>query len=456
MTRVHATSLRPLGPPDQPWSARALADPAPLAPPSLNRRLRRALVRELVRLRPAITRSAAACDAERYRKHFDSFAHTGVLLFHGLSGSPSLRQSYAAMPLCPGLVGLSGLQTDDPDRLSISFSQLADSNTTRPAAFLAGLIPGLVARVRRAGIGRDGGIPAALRVLDGTFLKLSRTVCPWLPGTSGHDGPGLRLQLVYAPALDLPEAHQLTTTRTNDRQALATWLDDPVQLAAWREQTLTLDLGYYGHARFVRLLAAGVHLVTRIHPQARVTVTAERPVQSALPATLPTGRIAVTSDAVITLGSPNNRRGAVLRNLRQVTAVVQPHRRVRGARADPVTYVLVTDRFDLAADEVVQLYLWRWEIELFFRWLKRVIGLAVRTLGHSRNAVELSIWLALVVHLLTVLIAHACGSRARSLTLLTQVRLVLSQLSLHDLGDLTDALTAYRQLALPGVPAAPT
>jgi hypothetical protein len=435
----------------------AAPDEAPTsALPSLNRQLRRALVRELVRLKPAIARSAAACAAERYRKHFDSFAHACVLIFHGFSGSPSLRQSYATLPLCPGLVGLSGLGTDDPDRLAVCFSHLADSNTTRPAAFLAGIIPGLVARVRQAGVVRAGHIPPGLRVLDGTFLGLSRRVCPWLPGTSQRDGAGLRLQVLYAPALDLPEAHQLTTTRTNDRQALQAWLDDPAQLAAWRGQTLTLDLGYYGHARFARLLAAGVHLVTRIHPQARVTVMAERPIQTVLPATLPTRRIVVTGDAVITLGSPNNRGGAVLRNLRQVTAVVQPHRRARGTRAAPMAYVLVTDRFDLAADEVVQLYLWRWEIELFFRWLKRVIGLAVRVLGHSRNAVELSVWLAVVVHLLTILIAHALGARTRSLTLLTQLRLILSQLSIRDLGAPSPAGTVYQQLGLPGLALVPT
>jgi hypothetical protein len=242
MPRVHPPTLRPLAAADQ---------------PALNRRLRRVLMHELARLQPAVARSAAACGAERYRKHFDSYAHAGVLLFHGLSASPSLRQSYAGFAQCPGLVSLTGLGTSDPDRLGVCFSHLADSNTTRPAAFLAGLIPGQVARVSRAGV------------------------------------------------------------------------------------------------------------------------------------------------------------------------------------------------------EVVQLYLWRWDRAVLPLAQARD-GTGLRVLGYSPNAVELSVWLALVVHRLTLLIRHRLGSLARTTTLLTLLRLVLSQLSIHDLADLTPATALPQQLCLPGLAAAPT
>lgn len=77
--------------------------------PQPNRVLRRMLADELARLQPTIATSAAACGAERYRKHFTSCAHACLLLFHGLSRGASLRQSYAAFSACPGLVELSGL-----------------------------------------------------------------------------------------------------------------------------------------------------------------------------------------------------------------------------------------------------------------------------------------------------------------------------------------------------------
>src|ERR1700716_1689886 len=70
----------------------------------LPRALRRWLQATLPRLRQAVAQSAATCAADADRKHFTSFAHTSLLLYHGLSGGPSLRQSYERFGACAGLV----------------------------------------------------------------------------------------------------------------------------------------------------------------------------------------------------------------------------------------------------------------------------------------------------------------------------------------------------------------
>lgn len=423
-----------------------------------NRQMRRWLASELRRLYPRIVASAARCQAERYRKHFDSFAHTCLLLFHGFSGAQSLRETYAAFGTCSGLLRLSGLGSDaDPDdeRVGISFSQFADSNTTRPAAFLGQLIPSLVARVRRYGRSPATSLPPELQVQDSTFLRLSLALAPWLPNKDKSDVPGLRLQVRYTPALDLPEHILITDTRSNDCQGLdQAILDDPVQLTSLRDQTLAVDLGYYSHRRFQRLLAAGVHFVSRLQQQAMVRYEADLPVQEPLPQ-LGMGRIDLLKDQRVTLGSPNNRAGAVLPGLRLVTARVHPLAKAARRGAQPVTYQLLTDRWDLSAADVVQLYLWRWQIELFFRWLKSHVHLP-RVLGYSRNAVELTVWLAIIVHILTILATRVLGAARRVPALLRQLGRLLSQLAPADLEEPTPA---PRQLAFPAwglEPVAPT
>ena len=60
---------------------------------------------------------------------------------------------------------------------------------------------------------------------------------------------------------------------------------------------------------------------------------------------------------------------------------------------------LVTDRFDLDADLVAIAYRYRWTIELFFRWLKCVLG-ARHLLSHKQNGIELQLYAALIVSLL--------------------------------------------------------
>jgi hypothetical protein len=416
----------------------------------VNRRLRRWLATELRDLRPVIAASAAACGAEHSRKHFTSYQHACLLLFHGLSSQASLRQSYEHFAACRGLVAASRLgQVGEDDRLGVSYSHLATSNGTRPAAMLTGVIPHLVARLRQDGYGAlPTGDPllGALVIQDSTFLRLSMRLAQWLPTLQRPDGSGVRVQIWYHPSLDLPEVVQVTSIRVNDCQAFdQTVLGDPVRLAALAGQTLVVDLGYYSHARFARLFAAGVHLVTRRDPQATITVEAAQPIQPPLP-TVDGGRITVVADQQITLGSPNNRAGAVLPGLRLVTADVLPRAKTGHRTPAPRRYEILTDRWDLTASDVVQVYLWRWQIELFLRWLKGHLRLP-RLLGYSENAVELSVSLAILIHLLLLLATRALGLGRRSPLLLRRLAAALQHLHPDALDHL---LSRHTQLHLPG------
>ncbi len=424
------------------------------------RRLRRWLARELRQLRPVVEAEAAVHQTDRYRKHFTTFQHSCLLVFHGLSRLPSLRQSYAAFGLCPGLLALSGLGPDEaepgadevePGALGVSYSQYAASNTSRPPEAMAHLFFTLLARARHLDARRGPGLPPPeLCLLDTTFFRVCLKLAPWLGGNGGSDRvSAVRVQVEYTPALDLPEHVLVGTTRTNDCRGLdEAILDDPVRLAELAGRTLIFDLGFYSHQRMARLLAADVHVVTRRQQQATVTVLEDRPVQLVLPGVDPASRILVQADQRVQVGSPNNRRGAVLPNLRLVTATVAPTPAAARQDRPPVTYAVLTDRWDLSPAEVIQCYLWRWQIELFFRWLKHVIH-AQRLLGYSRPAIEGTVWLALVVHLLCLLAAQALGSQRRSPAVLAQLPFLLARCSFEDLDY--PPPPAYRQLPLPAL-----
>ena len=232
----------------------------------------------------------------------------------------------------------------------------------------------------------------------------------------------------YEPSADLPEAFLVTSKNVNDVQRFDTAiLTDLERLAALVGRTLAFDLGFYSHRRFADLCAAGVHFVTRTHPQASVTVTATLPVGDP---TTPTGdlaRITVQSDEAVTIGSVNNRASAVVTGLRRVTAEVAPTPTAQRLHKGTTTYTLLTDRWDLPAAEVVLVYLTRWQIELFFRWLKSHVKLT-RLLGYSENAVQLSIWLAICVHLLSVLAARVLGQARRTPAILVLLRQAVATL----------------------------
>lgn len=416
----------------------------------LPRRLRRWLAGELAALRPAVEASARACRAEHSRKHFTSYQHLCLLLFHGLASAGSLRQSYEQFAACRGLVVASELDRGDgTERLGVSYSQVAASNGTRPPAFLVGVVDQLLARVRRGSLGAaPAGDPllGSLVIQDSTFLRLSLRLAGWLPALRRPECSGVRAQVWLHPALDLPEVVDLTTVKVNDR---GSWdrsvLGDPARLAALAGRTLVVDLGYYRHTAFRDLLAAGVHLVTRRYPSTIVTVEADHPIQPPLP-DVDGGRIAVVSDQRVTLGTPATKTGVVLHGWRLVTADVAPRLRTGHRSPAPRRYEILTDRWDLDAAEVVQVYLWRWQIELFFRWLKHHLHLP-HLLGYSEYAVETSGWLAVLVHLLTLHAAHALGLARRSPVLRARLASALSHLD-PDLDTPTPATAT--QLPLPG------
>jgi hypothetical protein len=328
------------------------------------RAVRRVLVRQLLRLRPVLAAYVARSGADRYRKRLFTWGQTCFLLFHGLNPGASLHASYEAFAACPDLLELSGLAmpTDDaaPPEVAISFRQLAASNTRRRPGFLAALLPPLVQQLGHDALGP--GWPDLL-LQDSTFLPLSLTLAGWLPRRTTKRNAGLRLQTQYRPAQDLPEHLLLLDTTYNDCTGLdASLLDDAARLAALRGDTLVMDLGYYSHRRFARLLAADIHFVTRVHPQARVAVLAQQEVQAPLVAG--GSRITSQADAEVAVGSANNRQGTLLSGLRQVVALVEPGPAAARQGKGPQTYTLLTDRWDLTAAEVVQAYLWRWQIEI--------------------------------------------------------------------------------------------
>ena len=394
-------------------------------PTKWNRKFRRILAKQLCSALGLVEGYAEKQKLDRYRKHFYTREHTALLLFHGLTGSPSLRQSYQLVQSQEAILNACQLW-DRQQEMCVSYSQLAASNHSRDAIFMQYLAQKLLTEVKKQPFSHKS-IYKGLHLLDSTCIKISPLLSSWAGGYSN-----LRLQVQHWPAQDLPEHILLTNYDRNDCQGLDTLLlEDEENLQALAGQTLVIDLGYYSHKRFAQLRQAHVHFVSRLHPQASLQIQENYPIQQTLPG-ISKQHIDLLSDQRITLGSANNRAGAVLPDLRLVTA------HVTRIRDETITYQIVTDRWDISADEVILFYLWRWEIELFFRWLKCHLCLE-RLLGFHKNAIMLSIWLVIVVHLFTLLLSIAMQTSHRSSLFFRQLLWCWAQLTCDDFNFLTSS-----------------
>lgn len=73
--------------------------------------------------------------------------------------------------------------------------------------------------------------------------------------------------------------------------------------------------------------------------------------------------------------------------------------RMHQKKIKETTMLLATDRLDLSADVIASLYRFRWQIEIFFRWFKHILGCR-HLLSHCRNGIELQVYAAILVCLL--------------------------------------------------------
>jgi hypothetical protein len=357
-------------------------------------------------LSPLIARAAKESRADRYRKRFSASSHVWMLLVHAMSANRSLRQSHASQQADPRLRRFLGMEEG-----LVSYSQLARSSTSRPAGCLEELLRSVMvlARGRRGGRTNAPEILEEVRLLDSTFFPLCAKLSPW-GAWNKRGNSGVRLQTLLEPIDRLPTRMELEHLCTNDANALG-----GLELAGLEGATLVFDLGYYCHAHFGRLREGGVHFLTRLKGQAYYEVTHSRKPPEGEATTTPEGDV-LLSDEVITLGSPNNRRGAVLEGIRLV----------RSENAKGEVHAFVTDRHDLPASEVPHLYRKRWQIELFFRWLKRQSG-ALQLFGHSREAVWLTILVAAIV---AVLMALAEEWRPKGVTRVSWMRALCASFSM--------------------------
>ncbi len=171
-----------------------------------------------------------------------------------------------------------------------------------------------------------------------------------------------------------------------------------------------LDRGYTDYALMATILDAGSSFLLRLPSNAVYEVLQERPVDEAA------RQVGVQRDLVVKLGcasSPELHDREIRLVEVRVTDLSALLGRPRKPRADRKTkairttkiehtLLLATDQLDLDADLVADLYRYRWQVELFFRWFKTILR-AHRLLSLSHNGMTLVIYCALIASLLLTL-----------------------------------------------------
>jgi hypothetical protein len=256
-------------------------------------------------------------------------------------------------------------------------STLADANETRDWRIYAEFGQRLIAQARRlySADDLDVDLPSTVYALDSTTIDLCLSVFPWAHFRSTK--AAVKMHTLLDLRGNIPSFIHVSDGKLHDVHALDMLLPEPGAI-------YVMDRGYVDFVRLHVLHEAGAFFVTR----AKSNMDAHR-VYSA-PADRSAG---VISDQTIAMDGYLTRRHypAQLRRIRF---------------KDPETgktLIFLTNQMTLPALTICALYKSRWQVELFFKWIKQHLRIK-QFYGISENAVKTQIWIAVSVYVLVAIV----------------------------------------------------
>ena len=311
-------------------------------------------------------------------------------------------------------------------RARVARSTLAEANETRDWRIYADFTQGLIRTARDLYVEEPLAVDLANTVyaLDATIIDLCLSVFPWAHYRRRDAAVKLHTQV------DLRGLIPTVVHITEGKRADVTFLDDLVLEAG---AIYIMDRGYVDFERLHRFTHEAAFFVTRTKKGIRFRRRTSHPVDFA------TG---LQSDHTVGLATAESRR-----------TYPSPLRRVRYVDPDTKKRLgFLTNNFMLPALTIAQLYKSRWNVELFFRWIK--MHLRIKAFyGTSENAVKTQIWIALSVYVLVAIVKKRLGLDVSLYTLLQILSVTLFEktpisIAVFDVGSQFDQIDDGNQLQL--------
>jgi Domain of unknown function (DUF4372)/Transposase DDE domain len=276
-------------------------------------------------------------------------------------------------------------------RSPVKKSTLADANETRDWRIYSDFAQYLIQQARPLYRDVDLGLDleGTLYALDSSIIDVSLTLFPWAPHERSRAAVKLNTLLDVQSAI--PTLIDVTGAHCGDSQVLDRIIPEPGCF-------IVMDRGYVDFPRLYRLHQALAYFVLRAKHNLQFRRRQSHPIDRT------TG---VRSDQTIVLtGKYSARKFPTL--LRRVSFYA--------AEIDQ-RFVFLTNNFQIPSPIVAAIYHQRWQIELFFKWIKQHLRIK-RFYGTSPNAVKTQIWSAMATYALIAIVKKRLGLQHSLYTIL--------------------------------------
>jgi IS4 transposase len=302
-------------------------------------------------------------EADALARQLTTKRHFVALLYGQFSGATSLREI------------VSGMESHETrlyhlGAAPVKRSTMSDANSKRPWQVFSELFAQMLGQAHR-GLRRAG--KDAVRLIDSTSIRLSSLSKDW--ATFSTEVCGAKAHIVYDPNAERPVCFAVTPANVNDITMAQIMPIEP-------GVTYVYDLGYYDYGWWAKLDKAGCRFVTRLKKNTPLTVMSESLVD-------PNSNIVSDRIGHLPQRLANSRKNPLQVPVREIRVTIDSGKTLR----------IVTNDLDAPAQEIADLYKQRWQIELFFRWIKQTLRIK-HFIGTSENAVRIQIAIALIAYLI--------------------------------------------------------
>ena len=340
----------------------------------------------------SFARSVARYRGDRRVRNLTCAEQFRALSFAQLAYRESLRDIEACLNAQPNKLFAMGF------RSPVRRSTLAEANESRDWRIYAELAQRLMLQARKLyaqeSLGMD--LDAAAFALDSTTIDLCLSLFPWAHYRSTKSA--VKMHTLLDLRGNIPSFIRITTGDVHDVNILD---EIPLQFGAY----YILDRGYLDFFRLHRIHLFGAFFVTRAKSNLDASRLYSRPADK---------QAGILADQSIALNGYDSRKD-------------YPSHLRRIRFRDPETgksLVFLTNQFNLPAATICALYKSRWQVELFFKWIKQHLRIKA-FYGTSENAVKTQLWIAISVYLLVAIVKKRLNLPGSLYTLLQVISVIL-------------------------------
>lgn len=291
---------------------------------------------------------------------------------------------------------------------------LANANAVRDWRIYQDFAHVLIAQAQKLCRGQDAEIDFQQMVyaLDSTTIDLCLSLFPWAKFRKRKGA--IKLHTLIDVQSQIPVCITITNGKVHDVNILDEMFFEPAAI-------YVMDRGYVDFQRFFKISQSSAFFVTRAKSNIQFRRQQSRPVEKAS---------GIICDQIVMLSTRAARKD-------------YPDKLRRIVYRDPITnnlYEFITNNFLLSATIIALLYKQRWQVELFFKWIKQ--HLRIKSFyGTNENAVKTQIWIAISTYILVAIAKGRMGLQSSLYTILqvlsvhlfekTPIQQAFSSIDLH-------------------------